>query len=116
MNHLIYRISQALDIPFHSAGVAQSQRGKNYITWQIISDIPARMIDHRRDISKVRIQFDIYTVDEKSVFEISSQLEKELLGKGLTLLRSGPFFNADTKMYRRTIDVSFLRGSKHESI
>lgn len=114
MNKLIYDIARKMQIPFYSAGVAQQVRGDSYIVWQIISDVPGKTIGYASNISKVRVQFDIYSRNEEAVFEIGDHLESVMLGKGFVLLRTGPFFNADTKMYRRAIDISFIRkGYRH---
>lgn len=114
MNHLIYEVSKKMGVPFHSAGTAQTKRGANYITWQIISDVPLQTIDYRSETSKVRLQFDIYAQQEEVAFVISDNLEKEMNGEGLVLARNGPFFDVDTKMYRRTIDMSVLKGNRYE--
>ncbi len=111
LNEIIYDIAQGeafRDIEFYSAGVANKAKG-DYIVWQIISDIPSETIGYASNISKARVQFDIYSRSEEAVFEIGDHLENAMLGKGFVLLRNGPFFNADTKMYRRTIDMSFMR-------
>ncbi len=108
MNELIQSISTSMDIPFYSAGVAQDGAVDNYIVWQIISDMPYSTTDHYSDLSKMRVQFDIYSRGERRVFEIGNELEKMMQTKGLVLLRNGPFFNVETKLFRRTIDMSIL--------
>lgn len=112
MNEIVYRIGKKLDIPFHSAGLSKIGKVSDSVVWQIISDIPGEGIGYSSQFSKIRVQFDIYSISERAVFEISEKLEKEVIGMGIVLLRNGPFFNADTKLYRRTVDVSFFRKGK----
>lgn len=112
INQLIYDVSknkELKEVPFHNAGTAVMKKGKNYIVWQIVSDVPNRTIDYESKLSKVRVQFDVYTHTERESISISEKLEKMMLGKGLVLSRNGPFFNADTKTYRRIIDISILK-------
>lgn len=112
VNELIYSIEKKINIPFYSAGVAKGSSGNNYVVWQIVSDVPDITIDYKSDFSKIRVQFDIYSKSERAVFEICEKLESEALGRGLVLLRNGPFLNPDTKMYRRTVDISFFKKGK----
>lgn len=112
MNELIYSIGKRLNIPFHSAGLANNGNVSGSVIWQIVSDVPGTSLGYSSNFSKVRIQFDAYSSSEKLVFEICEKLEKEVIGLGVVLLRSGPFFNANTKLYRRTVDVSFFRKGK----
>lgn len=112
MNELIYSIGERIGIPFHSAGVSKNSSVSGSVIWQIISDVPGENIGYGSSFSRVRVQFDIYSVLEREVFDICERLEKEVMGLGIVLLRNGPFFNADTKLYRRTVDVSFFRKGK----
>lgn len=109
MNKLMYDTSKKMKIPFYSAGIAQNAKGDRYIVWQIISDVPGATIGYKSNVSKMRVQFDIYSRKEEVTFAIGKDLEERLLGKGLVLLRNGPFFDIETKMYRRSIDMSFFR-------
>lgn len=112
MNELIYFMKEKMGIPFHSAGLSKSSNISGGVIWQIISDVPGENIGYGSNFSRIRVQFDIYSVLEREVFDICERLEKEVMGLGIVLLRSGPFFNADTKLYRRTVDVSFFRKGK----
>lgn len=112
MNELIYSIGEKMETPFHSAGLSKVSNISGNVVWQIISDVPGESLSYSSNLSRVRVQFDIYSISEREVFEMSEKLEKEVVGLGIVLLRSGPFFNADTKLYRRTVDVSFFKKGK----
>lgn len=114
MNIQIYEIFQSeklKNISLHSSGVLRSTVKDDYVVWQIISDVPNSRMDLSFLTSIVRVQFDVYSEQERRVFEISDDLINEIIcsGKGQLLLSSGPFFNADTRKYRRSIDISFFK-------
>lgn len=112
VNEFIYSVGKKINIPFYSAGVAKEPNGNDYVVWQIVSDVPDITVGYKSDFSKIRVQFDIYSKSERDAFEICEKLESETLSKGLVLLRNGPFLNPDTKMYRRTVDISFFKKGK----
>ena len=99
MNELIYSVGNRMGISFHSAGISKDSNVSGSVVWQIVSDVPGEDIGYGSSYSKVRVQFDVYSISEKEVFGICERLEREVIGLGIVLLRSGPFFNAGTKLY-----------------
>lgn len=86
-----------------------------YIVWQEITDTPYIGMGFRSNSSKVRVQFDIYAEHQVIVRNIGSELEKLFLGRAIPLLRMGPSPEPNTKLFRRTIDMSFfIKGNRDE--
>lgn len=80
-----------------------------YIVWQVITDTPLLGLGFKSYSSKVRIQFDVYARSSKLTNEIGVELERIFIGRAIPLLRMGPSPEPGTKLYRRTIDMSFLK-------
>lgn len=80
-----------------------------YIVWQIITDTPSLDLSFKPRSSKVRIQFDVYAITAKLAKEIGVELERIFIGRAIPLLRMGPSPESGTKLYRRTIDMSFFK-------
>lgn len=80
-----------------------------YIVWQVITDTPSQSLGFKSGSSKIRIQFDVYAISSKLVSEIGVELEEIFVGRAITLLRMGPSPEPGTKLYRRTVDMSFFK-------
>lgn len=79
-----------------------------YIVWTNITESPTLGVGAKALSSRHRVQFDIYSRDTREVSEIGQCLEKVFMGRGVPLLRMGPLPEVGTKLYRRTIDMSFI--------
>lgn len=111
--------SQALQGLFGGKPRIYSEGGKRdnpkapYIVWQVISEVPYAEIGFKVGGAKFRIQFDVYSSSAKETKDIGKALEKAFIGQGIPVLRMGPYSEPGTKLYRRTIDMSFFkRGNK----
>ena len=79
-----------------------------YIVWSSITETPVYGVGSAVISTKRRIQFDVYAKSGRLVREISDCLEGVFSGKGIVALRMGPFMERGTKLYRKTIDMSFI--------
>lgn len=79
-----------------------------YIVWSNITETPSYGIGTSALSTKRRIQFDVYAKSGRLVREIGDCLESIFLGKGIAVLKMGPFMERGTKLYRRTIDMNFI--------
>ncbi len=79
-----------------------------YVVWTNVAETPNYGVNHKPISSKHRVQFDIYARNGNEAKKLGEILEKAFDGKGIAVLRIGPLPEYGTKLYRRTIDMSFI--------
>lgn len=89
-------------------GGSRDKPAAPYIVWTNITETPAVGVSNRSLSNKYRIQFDVYSASSYEAQQIGKCLEEVFKGRGIPLLRMGPYPEAGTKLYRRTIDMSFI--------
>lgn len=92
----------------YSDGGSRDDPVSPYIVWTNITEIPTVGVSNRSLSNKHRIQFDVYARNSSQARQIGKCLEEVFRGRGIPLLRMGPYPEAGTKLYRRTIDMSFI--------
>lgn len=99
----------------YSDGGGRDNPKHPYIVWQVITETPSKTIGFKTGSESFRVQFDIYADHSQLAKKIGIELERVFLGRGIPLLRMGPAPEQGTKLYRRTIDMSFFKkGNKDE--
>lgn len=92
----------------YSAGLAPLNVTSPYVTWQRISNVPTNTIGNKRVNERSRVQFDIYSNDERQVLEIQKLLNDQITRVGFILSSAGPTRENETKHYRIIQDVNFI--------
>lgn len=90
-------------------GITREDPNAPYVVWTNITETPNYGVKNKSMLNKHRVQFDIYAKNGNEAKKIGEILESAFLGEGIAVLRIGPLPEAGTKLYRRTIDMSFIR-------
>lgn len=93
-------------------GITRSDPKSPYIVWVNIHETPRFGISDKSLSSKHKVQFDIYASTGIQAKILGELVEEAFRGKGIAALRLGPLPEAGTKLYRRTIDMSFILKGK----
>lgn len=97
-----------------SGGLAPLGGSLPYVTWQIISKVPTQTMGNKTKNNRSRIQFDIYSSDERQALQIQKLFNQRLERIGYVLRSAGPMREPETKHYRISQDVSFITGDLYE--
>ncbi|MBS7835219.1 hypothetical protein J7620_09675 [Wohlfahrtiimonas chitiniclastica] len=97
-----------------SGGLAPLDGSLPYVTWQIISKVPTQTMGNKTKNNRSRIQFDIYSSDERQTLQIQKLFNQRLERIGYVLHSAGPMREPETKHYRISQDVSFITGDLYE--
>ncbi len=90
-------------------GVTREDPAPPYVVWTNIVETPSYGVKHKPISSKHRVQFDVYARNGNEAKKIGDVLEMAFDGKGIAVLKTGPLPEHGTKLYRRTIDMSFIK-------